>query len=290
MKKFYIIANELKDPGFKASEEIAGYIKSKGGECIIAAAEERSKPVSKDGGYTAKNEVPKDTECVLVLGGDGTLILAVRDLAGLKLPFLGINFGNLGFLAEVEKGNFKAAIDALIKDEYTVEERMMLEGCIIRDGQVIAEKTALNDIVFARTGGALRIQDYKITLNGEPFNRYSADGLIVATPTGSTAYNLSAGGPIVSPVARLLIVTPVCPHTITSRSIILPECDTIEVEICRERNGFDDGRQLFFDGGEAVTLKAGDKILIRAAAETTKIIRIKKISFIEQLRNKMSSN
>lgn len=289
MKNFCIIANELKDPGFKASEEIAEYIRAKGGKCMIAAAE-NNKPLSKDGGYTAKGQVPEDTECVLVLGGDGTLILAVRDLAGLKLPFLGINFGNLGFLAEVEKGNVEAAIDALIEDKYTVEERMMLEGYVVRDGQVIAEKTALNDIVFARTGGALRIQDYKICLNGEPFNSYSADGLIVATPTGSTAYNLSAGGPIVSPVARLLILTPICPHTISSRSIILPDCDTIEVEVCRERNGFDDGRQLFFDGGEAVMLKAGDKILIRAAGETTKIIRIKKISFIEQLRNKMSSN
>ena len=289
MNNFYIIANELKDPGFKASEEIAEYIRAKGGKCVIAAAQ-NNKPLSKDGGYTAKSQVPKDTECVLVLGGDGTLILAVRDLAGLNLPFLGINFGNLGFLAEVEKGNVEAAIDALLEDKYILEERMMIEGCVVRDGQVIAEKTALNDIVFARTGGALRIQDYKICLNGEPFNSYSADGLIVATPTGSTAYNLSAGGPIVSPAARLLIVTPVCPHTISSRSIILPECDTIEVEVCRERNGFDEGRQLFFDGGEAVVLKSGDKILIRAAKESTKIIRIKKISFIEQLRNKMSSN
>ncbi len=289
MNNFYIIANELKDPGFKASGEIAEYIRNRGGKCVLAAAQ-NNKPLSKDGGYTAKSQVPKDTECVLVLGGDGTLILAVRDLAGLNLPFLGINFGNLGFLAEVEKGNVEAAIDSLIEDKYTVEERMMLEGCVVRDGQIIAEKTALNDIVFARTGGALRIQDYKICLNGEPFNSYSADGLIVATPTGSTAYNLSAGGPIVSPAARLLIVTPVCPHTISSRSIILPECDTIEVEVCRERNGFDEGRQLFFDGGEAVMLKAGDKILIRAAKESTRIIRIKKISFIEQLRNKMSSN
>ncbi len=288
LKNFYIIANGLKDPGLKTTEKIVEYIKAKGGNCVIAA--HNSKPLSKDGGYTTKSQVPKDTECVLVLGGDGTLILAVRDLAGLDLPFLGINFGNLGFLAEVERGNVEASIDALIEDKFTIEERMMLDGSVVRDGQVIAEKTALNDIVFARTGGALRIQDYKICLNDEPFNQYSADGLIVATPTGSTAYNLSAGGPIVSPAARLLILTPVCPHTITSRSIILPECDTIEVEVCKDRNGFDEGRQLFFDGGEAVLLKAGDKICIKAAKETTKIIRIKKISFIEQLRNKMGSD
>ena len=288
LKKFYIIANELKDPGLKTTEKIVEYIKLKGGNCSIA--EHNNKPLSKDGGYTTKSKVPKDTDCVLVLGGDGTLILAVRDLAGLDLPFLGINFGNLGFLAEVERGNVEASIDALIEDKFTIEERMMLEGRVVRDGQVIAEKKALNDIVFARTGGALRIQDYKICLNGEPFNQYSADGLIVATPTGSTAYNLSAGGPIVSPAARLLILTPVCPHTITSRSIVLPECDTIEIEVCKDRNGFDEGRQVFFDGGEAVLLKAGDKICIKASKDTTKIIRIKKISFIEQLRNKMGSN
>ncbi|MBQ9765713.1 MAG: NAD(+)/NADH kinase [Lachnospiraceae bacterium] len=288
MKNFYIITNEKKDPGLVATKEIVEYISKMGGKCVIAETNKRQ--LTKDGGYTMKEQVPKDTEGILVLGGDGTLILAVRDLAELGLPFLGINFGNLGFLAEVEKGNVEASIDALLADKFIIEERMMVEGSVIRNGEVIANKTALNDIVFARTGGALRILDYKICLNGEPFNSYSGDGLIIATPTGSTAYNLSVGGPIVSPAAKLLILTPICPHTISSRSIVLPECDTIEVEVCKDRNGFDDSMQLFYDGGEAVMLKAGDRISVKAAKENTKIIRIKRISFIEQLRNKMGSN
>jgi len=284
LKNFYIIANNAKDAGLKFTKEIVEYIEEKGGSCVIAESNKKT-----DGqGYNSVGKVPTDTECVLVIGGDGTLIQAVGDLAGLDLPFLGINFGNLGFLAEVERNNVFQAIDVLFEGKYCIEERMMLEGKLIRDGKTLAEDIALNDIVFARAG-TLRVVDYKIYLNGEYFNSYSADGMIVATPTGSTAYNLSAGGPIVSPAARLMIVTPICPHTINSRSIILPECDTIEVEVCADRNGFDDERQLSFDGGSVFNLRAGDRIVIKAAKESTKIIRIKQISFIEQLRNKMGT-
>lgn len=284
MKKFYIIANNAKDAGLRFTKEIVAYIKEKGGSCVIAEGNRKTE----EQGYNSVGKVPTDTECVLVIGGDGTLIQAVGDLAGLDLPFLGINFGNLGFLAEVERNNVFQAIDVLFEGKYCIEERMMLEGKLIRGGKMIAEDIALNDIVFARAG-SLRVVDFKIYLNGEYFNSYSADGMIVATPTGSTAYNLSAGGPIVSPTARLMIVTPICPHTINSRSIILPECDTIEVEVCADRNGFDDERQLSFDGGSVFNLRAGDRIVIKAAKESTRIIRIKQISFIEQLRNKMGT-
>lgn len=283
MKSFYIVANNAKDEGLKFTKEIAEYIKKKGGSCIFAKEK-------KAGGreYTLSSRLPADVECVLVVGGDGTLIQAARELAEYNLLFLGINFGNLGFLTEVERNNVFQAIDILFEGNYYIEERMMLEGRILRDGKVMEENIALNDIVFARAG-TLRVVDFKIYLNGEYFNTYSADGMIVATPTGSTAYNLSAGGPIVSPSARLMILTPICPHTFNSRSIILPECDTIEVEVCSDRNGFDDERQLSFDGGSVFNLHAGDRIVIKSALESTKIIRIKKISFIEQLRNKMGN-
>lgn len=285
LKSFYIIANNAKDEGLKFTKEIAEYIDKKGGICVIA---EGNKKVEEQGCTFAADKVPPDTECVLVVGGDGTLIQAARELAGYNLPFLGINFGNLGFLTEVERNNVFQAIDVLFEGKFYIEERMMLEGKILRGGKVVEENIALNDIVFARAG-TLRVVDFKIYLNGEYFNNYSADGMIVATPTGSTAYNLSAGGPIVSPAAKLMIVTPICPHTFNSRSIILPECDTIEVEVCADRNGFDDERQLSFDGGSVLNLQAGDRISIKAATESTKIIRIKKISFIEQLRNKMGN-
>lgn len=283
MKSFYIVANNAKDEGLKFTNEIAEYIKKKGGSCIIAKEKKAGRSE-----YTLSSRLSADVECVLVVGGDGTLIWAARELAEYNLLFLGINFGNLGFLTEVERNNVFQAIDVLFDGNYYIEERMMLEGRILRDGTVMEENIALNDIVFARAG-TLRVVDFKIYLNGEYFNTYSADGMIVATPTGSTAYNLSAGGPIVSPAARLMILTPICPHTFNSRSIILPECDTIEVEVCSDRNGFDDERQLSFDGGSVFNLHAGDRIVIRSAVETTKIIRIKKISFIEQLRNKMGN-
>lgn len=288
MKKFYIIANSAKDAGLKFAKEIAGYIEKKGGSCTVA--ESRIRP-DDDQDWRLDEEtdaILKASECVLVVGGDGTLIQAARAFAGYNLPFLGINFGTLGFLTEVERNNVFGAIDILFEDNYHIEERMMLAGRIIRGGKVVEENIALNDIVFARAG-TLRVVDFKIYLNGEYFNNYSADGMIVATPTGSTAYNLSAGGPIVSPAARLMILTPICPHTFNSRSIVLPECDTIEVEVCADRNGFDDERQLSFDGGNVFNLRAGDRIEIKAATESTRIIRIKKISFIEQLRNKMGN-
>ena len=288
MKKFYIIANSAKDTGLKFAKEIAGYIEKKGGKCTVAESKIRTDD-ERDWCLDEETDaILKESECVLVVGGDGTLIQAARAFAGYNLPFLGINFGTLGFLTEIERNNVFEAIDTLFKDNYHIEERMMLAGRIIRNGKVVEEDIALNDIVFARAG-TLRVVDFKIYLNGEYFNNYSADGMIVATPTGSTAYNLSAGGPIVSPAARLMILTPICPHTFNSRSIVLPECDTIEVEVCADRNGFDDERQLSFDGGNVFNLRAGDRIEIKAATESTRIIRIKKISFIEQLRNKMGN-
>lgn len=283
MKNFYIIANDAKDTGLKVTGELVRYIEKNGGSCMGV---ERSKRFFAGEQKVTYGKAPEGTECVLVLGGDGTLIQAARGLSGEGLPFLGINFGNLGFLTGVERGGIFEAIDTLMSGSFAIEERMMLEGRIFRDGQLVGEDIALNDIVFARAG-SLRAVDYRLYLNGEFLNNYSADGMIVATPTGSTAYNLSAGGPIVSPVAKLIILTPICPHTLNSRSIILPECDTIEVEVCEDRNGFDEERQLSFDGGRVFALHERDRISIKTASQSVKIIRLNRISFIEQLRNKM---
>ena len=168
------------------------------------------------------SQIPEDTQCVLVIGGDGTLLQASRDLQEKNIPLLGINMGTLGYLAEVEESGVRDALDKLLADEYVVEERMMLEGAAFHNGKQILQDIALNDIVIGRQG-RLRILDFRVYVNGEFLNASSADGIILSTPTGSTGYSLSVGGPIVSPEASLILISHIAPHTLNNRSIVLPE-------------------------------------------------------------------
>ena len=220
MNRFYIITNSEKDKELKTTGKIYDYLKARGCECVVREYQGKADPP--DGShfrYTDASWIPQGTECILVLGGDGTMIQAARDTVDRKIPLLGINLGTLGFLAEIEKGGIPEALDSLILDNFTIEPRMLLEGCVQRQHGEPVRGIALNDIVVNRSG-ALRVIDYEICVNGEFLNRYSADGIIVSTPTGSTGYSLSAGGPIVSPMASMIVVTPVCPHRLTARSIV----------------------------------------------------------------------
>ena len=224
-----------------------------------------------------------------VLGGDGTMIQAARDTVNRKIPLLGINLGTLGFLAEIEKSGIPDALDSLLLDNYTIEPRMLLEGCVHRRNEGPAQNIALNDIVVNRAG-TLRIIDYEISVNGEFLNRYSADGIIVSTPTGSTGYSLSAGGPIISPMASMIVVTPVCPHTLTARSIVLSGGDRVTVHIGSGRRNDKEQAFVTFDGDVLVPVETGDCVDIRRSEKTVNILKISKISFLEVLRNKMRAN
>ena len=186
--------------------------------------------------YTNASEIPAETECILVLGGDGTLIEAARDTIELDIPLLGINLGALGFLAEVEKANIEHALGLLIQDEYQIENRMMLNGQIYRGAECIESSHALNDIVITRSG-SLQIIHFHIYVNGQFLKGYDADGVIVSTPTGSTGYSMSAGGPIVEPKAKLIVVTPICPHTLSTRSIVFSAEDEIVIEMIAGKKG-----------------------------------------------------
>lgn len=283
MERFYIITNRAKDIDNKESIRIKEYLEAHGKSCLLSPAG----PLKhKEYRYTDATLIPKDIQCILVIGGDGTLIQAARDLAELNIPMLGVNFGTLGYLTEVEKDNLYPSLDKLMKDDYQIEERMMLEGSVIRGGKPISTMVALNDVVFSRSG-ALRVIDFKIYLNGEFLNFYSADGIIISTPTGSTGYNMSAGGPIVSPDAKLMVMTPICAHTLNNRSIVLSGNDRITLEFCRDRGGLSDDRLVSFDGDNAVNAVVGDTVEIGRSERFTKIVRLNKISFLEVLRNKM---
>lgn len=182
-----------------------------------------------------------------------------------------------------------SALDRLIEGSYTVEDRMMLRGSVCVDGQQIASDIALNDIVLNRSGN-LRVIDYKVYVNGEYLNSFTADGMIVSTPTGSTGYSLSAGGPIISPTASMLVLTPICPHTLNSRSIVFSGEDHIRIEIGKGRRGDTDEACATFDGDAIFPLKTGDYVEIKKSREVTRILKINQVSFLEVLRNKLSRN
>ncbi len=277
MDNFIIIANSDKTTTLKMADEINKY---------FLEHNKKSKIIY---GFVEPNMVDKNAECAIVLGGDGTLLLAARSLVKQDLAYIGINCGNLGFLAEVEPEGVLETLDRLMKDDYSIEKRMMLNGQIIRNGECISENIALNDIVINRSG-PLRVIDFNIYVNGMKMNQYKADGMIVATPTGSTAYSMSAGGPIVKPSANLILLTPICPHTLNTRSIILDADDKIEIEILNKRGYTKDLRFAYFDGDRAIELVNGDIISIRRSQTSTNIIKLSSKSFLEILKRKMSDN
>lgn len=295
MNHFYIITNGHKDRNLKKTNEIRRYLESRHKKCTV-----QIKKTEKEQGYTDAAQIPEDVDCILVLGGDGTLLQAARDIIDRNIPLLGINLGTLGYLAEVEESGIQAALDQLLGGGYEVEQRMMLSGRIVRgkihekrhaENRISLYETekyyALNDIAITRSG-SLQIIHFRICVNGQFLNEYQADGVIVATPTGSTGYNLSAGGPIVEPKAELILITPISPHTLNTRSIVLAPGDRVEIEIGTGRGESIQQVEVNFDGSHNVTLYTGDKVEIERAVTTTGIVKLNRASFLEVLHKKLS--
>ena len=240
--------------------------------------------------YTDPALIPEDTQCILVLGGDGTLLQAARDVVHREIPMLGINLGTLGFLAEIDKTSIYTALDKLFEDDYEIEERMMLTGTVWRGDKITGQDVALNDIVISRVGPPLRVIGFNNYVNDGYLNSYNADGIIIATPTGSTGYSLSCGGPIISPNAAMTVMTPIAPHTLNTRSIIFPEDDVITVELGEGRRQIQENGLASFDGDVEVPMSTGDRIVIKKASVSVKILKLNHLSFVEVLRQKMSNN
>lgn len=284
MRHFLIITNSFKDKNLKLTNEIKAYIKEKGGTCQCFVST----------GDDAKHAAPEadaiapDTECVLVLGGDGTLIRAASKLVGQNIALIGVNLGTLGYLCELEESNVFSAVDELMEEHYAVEERMMLSGYGVKQGEKTECKVALNDIVIHRTG-ALSVVNLIVSVNGEYLNTFRADGIIISTPTGSTGYNMSAGGPIVDPKAQMILLTPINAHNLNSRSIVIGAKDEVMIEIGKRRSQKDETVEVSFDGDNAVGLEVGDKFLIKKADSTARICKLNNMSFLEILRKKMET-
>ena len=287
MKKFCIIANSFKDNELEISNKIKERIVSNGGTCIVITKGLSLEREHVD--YTRKiiNSEP-GIECAIVVGGDGTILQATKDLYGYDIPIIGINLGNVGFLAEVELDRLDDAIDKLMNDEYKVQNRIMLTGKIIRDGEVVCVDTALNDIVIGRFGIS-RVMTMEALVNDELINTYNGDGLIVSTPTGTTGYNLSAGGPIAKPDAKLLMITPICVHSLYNRSIVVSSEDKIIIRVLEGKRAQVEEAMATFDGRVGFKLMTNDVIEISQSDKMTSLIKLEEKQFFDIVREKIEN-
>lgn len=226
-------------------------------------------------------EYPQKVDILFVFGGDGTILGIARDFSSYNIPILGINLGTLGFLSEAEPDDLPQVIESICLQQYQLEERMMLEAELIRNGDRIASWTALNDVGIAK-GSYSRMITCKVFLGSNVLNTFFGDGLIISSPTGSTAYSMSAGGPIVAPNMSALLITPVCPHSLTARPIILSPDEEITIEVSATHQEIG----LSIDGQIGHELHVFDKIIIRKSAHTTKLMKWKDRTFFDVIRNK----
>lgn len=288
MKHFLIYTNTHKDKNLSTTGHIREYLETKGQRVTVWADESRwQKKHSADDREDELRAAFGDVDCMVVLGGDGTMLQAARDARRLKIPIIGVNLGTLGYMTEIEPDGLEEALDRLIAGDYQQESRMMLKGTAFLPEGRTEEGWALNDIVISRSG-SLQIIKYNIYVNGQFLHDYDADGVIVTTPTGSTGYNLSAGGPLVEPKAKLILVTPICPHTLNQRSIILSPEDVVDIEILPGREGRTQTVEANFDGSHIIPLQTGDRIRIVKSEKSTEFIQLNKVSFLEVLHKKMA--
>lgn len=282
MKRFLIITNSSKDEGLRLTHLIKEYIEKKGCVCRI---EERST----QGGNDEIDLVRTEVDCALVLGGDGTMVRAVRDMTGTPIPVIGVNLGTLGYLCEVEEENVFNAVDRIINDDYEIEDRVQIIGST-GNGSGVSEQMAINDIVIYRAGN-LQVVSLNVYVNDSFLCNYHADGLIIATPTGSTAYSMSAGGPIMDPKASMIVLTPINAQIMNAHSIVIPSEDEVRVELVRRNSGankLEESVEIAFDGDNIASLGIGESIVIRQAPEMAKFLKLSSLSFIERLQKKMS--
>jgi len=224
-----------------------------------------------------------DVDCAIVLGGDGTLLAASRIFSKLKTPVLGVNIGGLGFLTSVSKADIEKILDDIVADRIEIEPRSMLMCKIIKMGHTI-EYNALNDVVIHKGGALARIIDLKLYIDDKELTTFRADGLIISTPTGSTAYNLSAGGPIVTPFLNTLILTPICPFTLTNRPLIVSDESIIRIELVTKAY---EVVTLTIDGQVGVDFSREDTVILSKSVYKTMLIRPKGYSFYKVLKRKL---
>ena len=283
MERFFVITNESRDPGAEKAQMICEYLKAAGKSCGYVSIERDSDP---DGDRSAKiKDLSEDTQAVIVLGGDGTFIQCAGYLAPKKIPMIGVNLGHLGYLAEVDKDKITPALDQLMNGDYTLEDRMLLSGTLVIDKKERSSFPAVNDIVVKTSGYG--VGSFCIEVNGTYLTTVSGDGIIVATPTGSTAYNMSAGGPIIEPGSSMIVITPISPLEVVSRSVVLSAADTVVIRVADRPGRPARSTSVYFDGGAGHELSLGDEVVISKADSSVRLIKLSEESFLEVLSRKM---
>ncbi|MCR5432209.1 MAG: NAD(+)/NADH kinase [Lachnospiraceae bacterium] len=283
--KYCLVTNATKDKGLKVTNEIANRIRNAGHECIVISDID----FKGDSAGILRGLEPVDAtcKCCIVLGGDGTLIRTSRILCAGGVPVVGINLGMLGFLSVIEKNNIDKALDNILSGNYIVEDRMMLRADI--PGQNAYKGIiALNDIVVTRSGRS-RLISVAVKVNGVQAAAFLGDGVIVSTPTGSTGYNLSAGGPIVKPPARLMIITPICPHSFNSRSIVIDDGDRISLSINAKDGSNGENAVITVDGQDVLEMDSDDELVISCYEKTAKLVRFEDTSFFGVIDKKFGA-
>jgi len=229
----------------------------------------------------SKDELPGLVDLLVVLGGDGTLLSMARSIGDLGVPILGVNLGGLGFLTATTLDEMRPALEAVVAGRMATEERMLLAARLVRNGHSIGEYSALNDVVITKSAMS-RIVDLSVSVGGRHATAYRADGLIISTPTGSTAYNLSTGGPILFPTMDAVVLTPIAPHTLSNRPIVIPGAERIEVTLLDDQDVM-----LTMDGQVGVPLRARDTVEVQKATARIRLLRFPQKDFFSVLRTKL---
>ena len=283
MKKVILASNPYRDAGFQTVKAAQKILQDAGLETRVCLPFEvdRSFTLPKDIRFTRLEREIHNADLVICFGGDGTILHMAKVATRHRIPILGVNIGTMGFIAELESGELPE-LARLATGDYTLDSRMMLDVVVKRDQDVIFHDIALNDAVVTK-GAVARIVHLDVCCDGVQAMEFGGDGLIISTPTGSTGYSLSAGGPIVEPDARNFMITPICAHDVVSRCIVASDKRTITVQLSQNarRNAF-----LSVDGGRAFKLGAGDVVTVTCSKLETKLIRLKNRSFYDIVNNK----
>jgi NAD+ kinase len=279
MKKIAIFA-KVHDPRCQGvADELIPWLEAKGCTPLVEAHLARHLEGS---GGVEREEIPDQADLVVVLGGDGTLISVARLVGDREVPILGVNLGSLGFLTEISLDELYPALESCLKGDYAVSERMMVRAELFRSGERVAEYRVLNDVVINK-GALARIIDLETLVDDRYLTTFKADGLIISTPTGSTGYSLSANGPIIHPELDCLVITPICPHTLTNRPIVVSSDAAITLNV----KSLNEDVFLTLDGQVGLELRCGDQLRIRRAEHRTRLVQSRTRDYFEVLRAKL---
>lgn len=280
LSSFGILVNKGKPKARVVMKELVHLLEERRAE--VRLEPEIAREVDRDDLALPVDRFPEAVDIVFVLGGDGTLLGVARRFAAYHIPILGFNLGHLGFLSEAEPDSLATAVDRILQGDYYIEKRMMLNAEVVRGGEVLEKSVALNDVGIAK-GSFSRMITGTVYMDGIYLGTYSGDGLIVSSPTGSTAYSLSCGGPIVWPGVQSILLTPICPHTLTARPMVLPSECTLEIRVSATHQDIG----LTIDGQLGYRLEVDDVIRVAASKHITSLIKWEERDFFEVVRKKL---